>query len=469
VKPAHLRRDEPAAPAHRLTRAGETSSKGSHFRRGTAVAASRRVGLTLADQGFSSISNFVVGVAVARSAGAAGLGGFSFAYAGWLVLAALHRSLITDPMAIDGDLRTSTTAHGIKRGFAAEVLLGAVGTFYFGVIGTVLMLVHARTFGFSMLVLAPWLPVLLVQDYWRWVGFMSRRPGCALLNDAVFNSFQAAGFAAVFFFHSHSEAALIGSWGLGAAAGAVFGLGQYRVAPAFRGGWSLLRSRWRMSKWIAGSSVTSWGATQVYVFIAASVLGPAGLGGLRAAQALVSGPSGVLIMAGGSIGLPEATKAYAEKGWRGLVRVARLVTMFGCLSFVAGAVIVVLWGRTLLSHIYGPQFAHLELTAVLFGVAYIFVGLFLGPILVLKATRQTRWLMSVQSLCVAVYIVGLVGFSLAFGVPGVALAAVVAYPVTAVAYRWCQHRVRRSFGSAGVAKEAHPVADHKAMALVSAS
>ena len=36
-------------------------------------------------------------------------GGFTFAYAGWLVLSAMHRSLITDPMAIEGDIRNSKT------------------------------------------------------------------------------------------------------------------------------------------------------------------------------------------------------------------------------------------------------------------------------------------------------------------------------------------------------------------------
>ena len=42
-----------------------------------------------------------------------------------------------------------------------------------------------------------------------------------------------------------------------------------------------------MSKWIAGSSVLSWAAAQMYVFITGAILGPAGLGGLKAAQTLV--------------------------------------------------------------------------------------------------------------------------------------------------------------------------------------
>src|ERR1700728_2453863 len=74
------------------------------------VSGGRRAILTLTDQGFSSLSNFVVGVAIARGAGAAALGGFSVAYAGWLVLAAMHRALVTDPMAIEGDVRSHQVA-----------------------------------------------------------------------------------------------------------------------------------------------------------------------------------------------------------------------------------------------------------------------------------------------------------------------------------------------------------------------
>ncbi len=439
--------------AGHMRRPTTTGSKGRHFppsRRAHgagpsgAVASGRRAGVTLIDQGFASVSNFAVGVAVARDAGALGLGGFTFAYAGWLVLSAMHRSLITDPMAIEGDIRNSGTTLGIRRGFAAEVLLGLGAAICFVVIGAVLLLARQHTFGYAMVVLAPWLPFLVVQDYWRWVWFMSRRPGRALVNDAVFNSVQASAFATVFVLHVHSEAALISSWGLGASAGALYGLRQSRVVPTLSGGLSLLRARWSVSKWIAGSSLTNWGASQMYVFVAGAILGPVGLGGLKAAQALVSGPSGVLVQAGGSIGLPEASRAYEERGWRGLSRVTRVITAAGFVSFVAGAMTVVLWGRALLSHIYGPAFEHLETAAVLFGVAYIFMGFWLGPILFLKATRQTSWLLHVQLFSLAVSIGSMVVLCLAMGVNGAAMGTIVTYAGTAGAYMCCQHWVRRS-------------------------
>ena len=71
------------------------------------------------------------------------------------------------------------------------------GTAVFALMGVALVAVGEHTFGLGMLAIAPWLPVLVVQDYWRWVGFMSQRPGRALANDTVFNCVQGAAFTLV--------------------------------------------------------------------------------------------------------------------------------------------------------------------------------------------------------------------------------------------------------------------------------
>jgi O-antigen/teichoic acid export membrane protein len=407
------------------------------------LAGSRRALLTLVDQGFSSVSNFAVGVGVAKVAGPAGLGAFAFVYAGWLVLADMHRALITDPMAIEGDVRVHG-AHGIQRGFAAEMLLGSVGAIAFAVLGAALMVFHAHTFGTAMLYLAPWLPMLLVQDYWRNVSFMAQMPGRALANDTVFNCIEGAAFVAMFVTHVHSVAAVVTAWGLGGAGGAIFGLVQHRVIPTLRGGLSLLRSRLRMSKWLAATSLTVWGSSQGYIYVVGLILGPAGLGGLKAAQTLVAGPAGVLIQAAGSIGLPEASKAHAERGWSGLVKVSRVVTVAGVMSFTAGAVVVVFWGRALLSGLYGPQFAHLHFAAMLLAIAYIFTGLSVGPVLVLKQTRNAHRVFYSQIINLVVALSTVTLLSLRYGVTGAAIASIATAVVAAVGVRCYQHVVRKA-------------------------
>ncbi|HUI03339.1 MAG TPA: oligosaccharide flippase family protein [Acidimicrobiales bacterium] len=411
----------------------------------TAVAGpvGRRALLTLLDQGFSSISNFAVVVVVARIAGATGLGGFSFAYAGWLILAALHRSLITDPMMIEGDHR-SDVARGAARGLAAELVLGGAGAAFFAAAGAVLLLAGQHAFGIAMVALAPWLPVLVVQDYWRWAGFMQARPGSALVNDTVFNCVQGAAFGLLLVAHVHSVVVVIAAWGLGGAVGALAGLWQFRVTPSLAGGLALLRTRWSLSKWLAGTSLANWGSSQAYMLLAGAILGPASLGGLKAAQTLVTGPALVLIQAGGGIGTPEATRAYAEQGWTSLTRVARAVGGLSVVSLGLGTLVVAVWGRPLLSLIYGTHFAHLQLVAVLIGVSNVVRGLSVGPILVLKATRNTRYLFHAVVVTLVASVLSVAALAPLYGVNGAAASTIVASVFMAASYLWFQHKVRRS-------------------------
>src|SRR5271170_3908370 len=89
-------------------------------RLGLSGRAARRATTTMADQCVASGSNFAVGVAVARISGAAGLGAFALAYTCWILLTTIHRSMVTDPMAIRGDMRRDEKDELLRKGFAAE-------------------------------------------------------------------------------------------------------------------------------------------------------------------------------------------------------------------------------------------------------------------------------------------------------------------------------------------------------------
>lgn len=413
------------------------------------IRGSRIATLTLIDQGLSSLSNFAVGVVIARVVGASGLGGFALAYAGWLVLAALDRSLITDPMAIGGDVRTKQVSAPIEHGFAAELLMGICGGVILAVIGTMLCLFNAPAFGVAMLALAPWLPMLAAQDYWRWVGFLTRHPEKSLANDMVFNCTMAVALVPVFITHTHSIVAVVGAWGLGAAAGTVYGLRQYGVRPTLSGGLAMLRHRWSFSKWLAANSLLTSAGNQAYVVIESVFLGAAGLGGLNAAAALVWGPVGVLIQAGGSVGLPEAGRAYEDKGWAGLRRVANIVTLAGLLSVGLWVAVIVGWGGQLLSAVYGPSFAHLQVTAIICAIGLCFSPLLLGPVLVLKITRHTQPLFQVQLLVSCIALGSVAVLSSLYGVNGAAGALIVTGFANVVLLRWFQYRVHRSIEHTG--------------------
>lgn len=384
-----------------------------------------RFGVTAVDQCVSSLSNFAVGVAVARVAGVVGFGAYSLAYSVWLLLAALHRSMITDLMAIENDVHQSDAREHLRIGLAAELSLGVAAALLFAGIGAVLFMVGQHTFGVCFLALAPWLPCLLAQDYWRWVGFMRSEPGRALANDIVFDVIQAVAFVSLFAIGVRSSLVAIGAWGVGGAGGALYGLWQFSIRPSLQGGVGRMRERWHLGKWLVAVNAAGSAQSQSTLVLTGGLLGPAGLGGLKAATSLVSGPSLVLIQAGGSLGLPEASKALHQRGWPGLRRVQRIIAAAGMVSVGLISVAVFLFGRQLLTLLYGPSFARFAAIADILALAVFVMTIPLGAILSLKATRQTREILPASLGSLIVSIIAVVILAPLFGVVGAAEATVI--------------------------------------------
>lgn len=383
-----------------------------------------RVALTGLDQCVASLSNFVVGVAVARVAGIAALGAYSLAYVTWLALAGVHRAIVAEPMAIEDDVRQPDAAKHLQAGLAAELALGIALGGALASCGLLFLALHQRAYGVAFLALGPWVPCLLVQDYWRWVSFMRTEPKKALTNDLLFDAAQGVVFTAMFAAGIRSSVLAIGAWGMGACAGSIFGLWQHSVQPSWRGGLRRIRERWPISRGLLGGSVTSWGSQQSYVILTGALLGPVGIGALRAALSLVTGPTYMLLQAGGSIGLPEASKALHDRGLGGLRKVERTITAAGALSIAGVGAVVLVYGKQLLSALYGPSFSRYGATADLLALSVVVGTSSLGAILGLKVTRSAGMLFASSVVALVVSIAAVLALVPAFGVEGAAAAAV---------------------------------------------
>jgi O-antigen/teichoic acid export membrane protein len=375
---------------------------------------------TFGDQCLASASNFAVGIVVARLSGPAGLGAFALAYAGWILMTLIHRSLISDPMVINGDLRGDQKDEFIRRGFAADVMLGVVAACIIAAVGSSLIVVGQHAFGVGLLSLAPWILVLDLQDYWRQIGFMTGSPKKSLMNDLLFNTVQAVAFAAVFLLGLHSVFAVVSAWGLGAMVAALYGLRQFSIRASLRGGWTLLWSRWHTSRWLVGERTASWGGAQLYLILAGVLLGPTALGGLKAAQGLMVGPTNVFISAGGSFGFPEATRQLAERGRSGLVRVTRFVTGAGVLASAACGIAVLVAAPTLLKLLYGSAFVTYAPAARVYAISVVVAAFATGPILTLMATSRLRSLFIVQLHRVVFSVAAVCVLATTYGVTGAA-------------------------------------------------
>jgi O-antigen/teichoic acid export membrane protein len=405
---------------------------------------SRRAILTTVDQGIFSVSNFAVAVAIAHISGVAGLGSYSLAYALWLVFQTLHRGLITDPMAIENEARHPQAGRYLTAGLASELLLGLMAALFVGLLGLALFVSGQHEFGVCMLALAPWLPVLLAQDYWRWIGFMQARPGKALANDVVFDCVQAVVFTGLVVMGIRSPVVAIGAWGAGAAAGALFGLRQFAVRLTLRGGWAKLRWHWPISRWLSVNGVTSWGSSQSNAILTAAILGPVGVGGLRAAQTLVNGVSLVLLQSGSSLGLPEASRGLAEGGWAGIRNVTRFITTAAVVAVGLITVVVLVDGALLMRFFYGPKFGRYSTAATVIAFSALVNAIALGAVLTLKATRQTRVLFVIGVAQMVTMVVALATLAPIWGVTGAAIGVGAGSVVSTVALLSSQRRTFRS-------------------------
>jgi O-antigen/teichoic acid export membrane protein len=394
-------------------------------RSGKAHKLTIRFGLTTIDQSIASVSNFAVGVAVARVAGIASFGAYALVYSIWLLIASFHRALVTDPMSIENDVHSSGVQRAVRVGLAAELWLGLASGVAFALAGIILLLLHQIQFGICFLGLAPWLPCLLAQDYWRWVGFMKAQPHKALANDVVFDVVQVGAFAALFFVGVRTSLLAVTAWGIGASCGALYGLRQHACRPSLGGGRERIKQRWGLSKWLLASNAASSATSQATLILSGAMLGPSALGGFKSAASLVSGFSMVLIQAGGNIGLPEASKAFRDRGWAGLRRVEHLITLTGMVSVGAVAVVIVLFGRRLLILVYGHAFARFAVEADILAVSLLIATIGLGPILGLKATRQTRRLLPVSVGSLALSVAAMATLAPLFGVLGAAFANLI--------------------------------------------
>src|SRR3974390_615880 len=140
------------------------------------------MGWGVADQGMSSLTNFLANIYVARELGAVSYGAFSLAFVTYSFALNASRGLSTDPLLVRfsaTDLPTWRRAVASSSGTAA--LTGVVtGVFVLGV--TPLLGGSTRA---AFLALGLTLPGLLLQDSWRFAFFAHGRGVLAFLNDTA--------------------------------------------------------------------------------------------------------------------------------------------------------------------------------------------------------------------------------------------------------------------------------------------
>ncbi|MFI7385553.1 hypothetical protein [Streptomyces sp. NPDC049813] len=293
-----------------------------------------RLSWGLADQAASSISNFVVGIYVARSLGVTAFGVFSLAWVTYGVVLNVSRGLATDPLVV----RFSGVAAGQWRAAAGRASGTALGVgCVLGAVALATGLAVGGRVGPAFAALGVVLPGLLLQDAWRFAFFAAGAGRKAFVNDVVWG--VALVPALLVAARVGSVPAFVLAWGGSAAVAAAYGCFQAALAPRVAGARAWLRDHRDLGARYLVENVTNSGANQLRAYGLGVIVGVGAVGVVRGAE-LLMGPFMAVLM-----GLSLVTVAEAARVLR---RSPHRLGRF-CLFLGGGqAAAALLWGGALL-------------------------------------------------------------------------------------------------------------------------
>ncbi|MCX4985380.1 hypothetical protein [Streptomyces sp. NBC_00572] len=392
-----------------MTTEGETTTPAD--RRTAKRAVAGRLSWGLADQAASSVSNFAVGIYVARSLGLTAFGVFSLAWVTYGVVLNVSRGLATDPLVV----RFSGVSAGSWRAAVARSSGTALGVgAALGAVSLVAGLAVGGRVGTAFACLGVVLPGLLLQDAWRFAFFAAGAGRKAFVNDMVWG--VALVPALVVAARVGSVAAFVLAWGASAGVAAVYGCLQSGIRPRPTGAREWLDKHRDLGSRYLVENVTNSGASQLRAYGLGAIVGVGAVGVIRGAELLL-GPFLAVLM-----GLSLVTVAEAARVLR---RSPHRLGAF-CLLLGGGqAVAALLWGGALL--LVPDRFGELVLGGVWSAASELIVpvtvgvagaGLGTGAAAGLRALGAARRSLRSQLIASACYVVGGLGGAAAAGTVG---------------------------------------------------
>ncbi|MET7357867.1 hypothetical protein ABZS76_05405 [Streptomyces sp. NPDC005562] len=391
-----------------------------------------RLSWGLADQAASSISNFVVGIYVARSLGLAAFGVFSLAWVTYGVVLSVSRGLATDPLVVRfSGVPEAAWRTAVARSSGTALGVGAA----VGAVCLVVGLAVGGRVGPAFAGLGVVLPGLLMQDAWRYSFFAAGAGRKAFVNDLVWGI--ALVPALVVAARVGGVAAFVLAWGASAAVAAMYGCLQSGIRPRLTGARAWLHDHHDLGLRYLVENVSTSGAAQLRAYGLGAIVGVSAVGVVRGAELLL-GPFMAVLMGLSLVTVAEAARVLRQAPHR--------LGTFCLLLGGAQAVAALLWGAALL--LMPDRLGELTLGGVWGAASELIVpatlgvagaGLGTGAAAGLRALGLARRSLRSQLFASTCYVAGGLGGAVAAGTVGSAW-GVAAATVCGSAVWWLQLR-----------------------------
>lgn len=341
----------------------------------------------LVDQIFSSGTNFVPSLILARLLGPQNFGTFSLAFLAWFLVLSVIRSAFMQPYTLGASsLEQSEWRELTARAGGVVVAAGLAAAVMFGVAG--LAIGVSSELGRCLLAVALLSPGLALQEFWRVAAFASRRARTAAANDLYWALGQTVAFVALLLATRITAAESLLAWGAGAWLAAALGVVQLSVWPRIDGASAALARQWlRVGVWFTSANVTFSAGLFAVAAIVAWQLGSHELGLFRVVQGSLFGPVQLVLIAVQSVLLPHIVRSIRGTDPTGLGAAARYSGAIALLVAAYGGVLVLV-APTLLTRVFGHAFAPAAALVVPMLVAFTIDAAGEGAAVLLRARAR---------------------------------------------------------------------------------
>ena len=381
-------------------------------RRAGLKAMAGRLSWGLGDQAVSSLTNFAIGIFVARELGVTAFGMFSLAWVTYGVLINISRGLATDPLMVRfSGVNTDLWRGAVARASATALVIG-VGA---GAVSLLFGLAAGGEFGSAFVALGVILPSLLLQDSWRFAFFASGEGQKAFLNDVVWG---VAMIPTMLLASLHANVVtFLLAWGGAATVAAGYGYVQTRLRPSLAGVRTWLRDHRDLGTRYLVENVSNSSGSQIRMYGLGAIAGVAAVGTVRGGELLL-GPFVAVLMGLAFVAVPEAARVV-KRDVHKLMKFCFLLG--GSQAFAA-----LIWGTTLLlvlndrlgEFVLGDVW-HTARLLILPATFSVFNASFIGGAGTgLRALGAARRSMRCQLIASALYVVGGLGGAVLGGAVG---------------------------------------------------
>lgn len=333
----------------------------------------RQVMVTLFGQGFRSSTTFFTGLLVARFCSIAEYGLFVVAFTTVILMANIQETLIGIPYYVFRPRRTGRFSHIYQLSVAIwQALLAVASACIMAGIGY-FALVRGYEFGRLLIFTSPVVAAVMIRDFLRQSCFARLKPAQVLWIDIPI-AFLQIGFIVLFAFAGrlNSENAL---WIIGITALIIclmpfFLMLRDRDALTLR---YFLRTGYRhitFGRWTILSRITYWCALGSYPFVITIIAGPEETAIFGACQGipLLFNP---VLLALNNFMLPKFSHNISNIGLVSLFHSIKKMTVIITGGMILFTIIIVMFGKDILSLIYGQKYLAYTLPLIILSIAVL--------------------------------------------------------------------------------------------------